>query len=78
MAVARPSARAGVLMLCGIAHGNGRHVPGVEWIGTVYVDLRPDNGLSRADLQAAADGGMRRVSFGQCQSKFLERGRAVA
>lgn len=30
----------------------------------MHVDQRPDNGLSRADLHAAADGGMRRISFG--------------
>lgn len=41
-----------------------RTVRGAEWIGTVHVDLRPDNGLSRAELKAAARSGMRRVSFG--------------
>ncbi len=51
-------------MLRGIAKGIGGYVQGAEWIGTVHVDLRQDNGLSRADLQAAADGGMRRISFG--------------
>ncbi|MBU6166117.1 MAG: radical SAM protein [Alphaproteobacteria bacterium] len=39
-------------------------VPGAQWIGTVHVDLRRDNGLSRQDLKAAARSGMRRVSFG--------------
>jgi radical SAM superfamily enzyme YgiQ (UPF0313 family) len=39
-------------------------VPGAQWIGTVHVDTRADNGLSRSDLRAAAAGGMRRVSFG--------------
>lgn len=51
-------------MIRGIARGIGRYVQGAEWIGTVHVDQRPDNGLSRADLEAAVDGGMRRVSFG--------------
>jgi len=39
-------------------------VPGAQWIGTVHVDRRRDNGLSRVDLKAAARSGMRRVSFG--------------
>lgn len=51
-------------MIRGIARGIGRHVQGAEWIGTVHVDQRADNGLSRADLEAAAEGGMRRISFG--------------
>lgn len=51
-------------MIRGIAKGIGRYVQGAEWIGTVHVDQRPDNGLSRADLEAAVEGGMRRVSFG--------------
>lgn len=51
-------------MLRGIADGIGRYVRGSEWIGTVHVDQRRDNGLSRADLMAAAAGGMRRISFG--------------
>lgn len=41
-----------------------RYVPGAEWIGTVHVDLRKDNGLSRHELKAAVASGMRRVSFG--------------
>jgi radical SAM superfamily enzyme YgiQ (UPF0313 family) len=41
-----------------------RNVPGARWIGTVHVDQRPDNGLTRAELQAAVQAGMRRVSFG--------------
>lgn len=41
-----------------------RYVRGAEWVGTVHVDTRRDNGLSRSDLQSAADGGMRRISFG--------------
>jgi hypothetical protein len=48
----------------GIAEHARKVVPGAQWIGTVHVDLRPDNGLSREDLRAAAAGGMRRVSFG--------------
>ena len=51
-------------MLRGIARGIGRYVQGAQWVGTVHVDQRPDNGLSRADLEAAVEGGMRRVSFG--------------
>lgn len=39
-------------------------VPGAEWLGTVHVDRRPDNGLGAADLRAAAQAGMRRISFG--------------
>jgi anaerobic magnesium-protoporphyrin IX monomethyl ester cyclase len=51
-------------MIRGIAKGIGRYVQGAEWIGTVHVDERADNGLSRTDLEAAAAGGMRRISFG--------------
>lgn len=51
-------------MLRGLADGIGRYVRNAEWIGTVHVDQRRDNGLSRRDLFAAARGGMRRVSFG--------------
>lgn len=51
-------------MIRGIAKGIGRYVQGAEWVGTVHVDERTDNGLSRADLEAAAAGGMRRISFG--------------
>ena len=51
-------------MLRGIAAKAQRYVPGAEWIGTVHVDQREDNGLSRRDLEAAAIGGMRRISFG--------------
>ncbi|MBP7002456.1 radical SAM protein [Amaricoccus sp.] len=39
-------------------------VPGAEWIGTVHVDQRRDNGLSLPDLRAAVGSGMRRISFG--------------
>ncbi|MBC9032932.1 radical SAM protein [Sphingomonas sp. JC676] len=48
----------------GIAEHAQDVVPGAQWIGTVHVDTRADNGLSRADLRAAAASGMRRVSFG--------------
>ena len=51
-------------MIRSIAGGIGRYVQGAEWIGTVHVDERKDNGLSRADLETAAAGGMRRISFG--------------
>ncbi|WP_066721745.1 B12-binding domain-containing radical SAM protein [Sphingomonas pituitosa] len=51
-------------MFRGIAEHAQDVVPGAQWIGTVHVDTRADNGLSRADLRAAAAGGMRRVSFG--------------
>jgi radical SAM superfamily enzyme YgiQ (UPF0313 family) len=40
------------------------HVPDAQWVGTVHVDQRANNGLSRAELKAAAAGGMRRISFG--------------
>ncbi len=48
----------------GIASDLHRYVHGAEWVGTVHVDLRKDNGLSRRDLYAAVAGGMRRISFG--------------
>lgn len=51
-------------MLRGIANNIQRLVRGAEWIGTVHVDQRKDNGLSRQDLSDAVRGGMRRVSFG--------------
>lgn len=51
-------------MIRGIAGSLGKYVQGAEWVGTVHVDQRPDNGLSRADLELAVEGGMRRVSFG--------------
>lgn len=51
-------------MFRGIIEGVQRHVPGAQWIGTVHVDGRRDNGLSKQDLTAAARAGMRRVSFG--------------
>jgi radical SAM superfamily enzyme YgiQ (UPF0313 family) len=51
-------------MIRGIASQVQKYVQGAEWIGTVHVDRREDNGLSRRDLLAAVAGGMRRVSFG--------------
>ncbi|MCP4905173.1 MAG: radical SAM protein, partial [bacterium] len=51
-------------MMRGIAENIRRHVPGAQWVGTVHVDLRKDNGLSHADLRSYVRGGMRRVSFG--------------
>lgn len=51
-------------MIRGIAEQAQSYVQGAEWVGTVHVDQRRDNGLSRADLRAAAAGGMRRISFG--------------
>ena len=51
-------------MIRGIASRIQELVQGAEWIGTVHVDQRRDNGLSAADLNAAVRGGMRRVSFG--------------
>jgi radical SAM superfamily enzyme YgiQ (UPF0313 family) len=51
-------------MLRALAGEVPARVPGAEWIGTVHVDERPDNGLALRDLRAAVRGGMRRVSFG--------------
>lgn len=51
-------------MLRTIAQESQRLIPGAEWIGTVHVDERSDNGLSARDLQKAVHGGMRRISFG--------------
>ncbi len=51
-------------MFRGIIEDIQRHVRGAEWVGTVHVDQRPDNGLSRRDLRAAVGAGMRRISFG--------------
>lgn len=51
-------------MLRGIAAEIQDYVPGAEWVGTVHVDLRRDNGLGRDDLKAAVKAGMRRISFG--------------
>ncbi|RAK51456.1 B12-binding domain-containing radical SAM protein [Phenylobacterium deserti] len=51
-------------LLRGIVENVQSNVPGAQWIGTVHVDQRPDNGLSPTDLKAAVSAGMRRVSFG--------------
>lgn len=51
-------------LLRGLVEGMQRRVPGAQWIGTVHVDGREDNGLSRTELRAAVAAGMRRVSFG--------------
>ena len=51
-------------MIRGIASNVQSYVNGAEWIGTVHVDLRKDNGLSRKDLFSAVSGGMRRINFG--------------
>jgi radical SAM superfamily enzyme YgiQ (UPF0313 family) len=51
-------------MFRGIIQNIQTAVPGAEWIGTVHVDTRRDNGLSAEDLGAAVASGMRRVSFG--------------
>jgi len=51
-------------MFRGITENIQRNAPGAQWVGTVHVDLRKDNGLSRSELRAAAAAGMRRVSFG--------------
>jgi anaerobic magnesium-protoporphyrin IX monomethyl ester cyclase len=51
-------------MIRGIASKAQNYVNGAEWIGTVHVDLRKDNGLSRRDLSSAVSGGMRRINFG--------------
>ncbi|MEE9396459.1 MAG: radical SAM protein [Methylococcales bacterium] len=48
----------------GIIQGVQRRIPGAQWIGTIHVDTRKDNGLSSKDLRAAVASGMRRVSFG--------------
>lgn len=41
-----------------------KFVQGAEWVGSVHVDQRKDNGLSARDLRTAVEGGMRRISFG--------------
>lgn len=51
-------------LLRGIVDRFQATVPGARWIGTVHVDQRPDNGLSRPELIAAVAAGLRRVSFG--------------
>jgi anaerobic magnesium-protoporphyrin IX monomethyl ester cyclase len=39
-------------------------VPGARWLGTVHVQARGDNGLSREELRQARAAGMQRISFG--------------
>ncbi len=51
-------------MLRGIVDQVQRYVPGAEWVGTIHVDQRRDNGLTPRELRAAVNAGMRRVSFG--------------
>lgn len=51
-------------LLRGIVDGVQSYVPGARWIGTVHVDTRKDNGLSRPELIAAHAAGMRRIGFG--------------
>lgn len=51
-------------LLRGIVDNVQREISGAQWIGTVHVDTRKDNGLSQPELRAAADAGMRRISFG--------------
>lgn len=51
-------------MLRGLSRDIQKYVPGAEWIGTVHVDQRADNGLSRRELFRASAAGMRRISFG--------------
>ena len=51
-------------LLRGIVERVQAEVPGAQWIATVHVDLRKDNGLTPREVKAAAAAGMRRVSFG--------------
>lgn len=51
-------------MLRGIVDNIQSYVHGAQWVGTVHVDQRKDNGLSRRELKDAVAAGMRRVSFG--------------
>lgn len=51
-------------MLRGISENIQKFVQGAEWVGSVHVDQRKDNGLSARDLRTAVEGGMRRISFG--------------
>lgn len=51
-------------LLRGIVEQMQSSVPGARWIGSVHVDTRQDNGLSRPELKAAVAAGLRRVSFG--------------
>jgi anaerobic magnesium-protoporphyrin IX monomethyl ester cyclase len=70
-------------MIRGIASNIQSYVNGAEWIGTVHVDLRKDNGLSRRDLFSAVSGGMRRINFGlesgsQALLDRMDKGTSVA
>jgi anaerobic magnesium-protoporphyrin IX monomethyl ester cyclase len=70
-------------MIRGIASKVQSYVNGAEWIGTVHVDLRKDNGLSRKDLVSAVSGGMRRINFGlesgsQALLDRMDKGTSVA
>lgn len=51
-------------MFRGLAENIQTAAPGAQWIGTVHVDQRKDNGLSPADLKAASRSGMRRINYG--------------
>ncbi|WP_018016168.1 B12-binding domain-containing radical SAM protein [Teredinibacter turnerae] len=48
----------------GLAREIPRIAPGIKWTASVHVDSRKDNGLSREDLQAAADAGLARITCG--------------
>ena len=70
-------------MIRGIASKVQSYVNGAEWIGTVHVDLRKDNDLSRKDLLSAVSGGMRRINFGlesgsQALLDRMDKGTSVA
>lgn len=51
-------------LLRGIVENVQSNIRGAQWIGTVHVDERADNGLSRRELKLAVAAGMRRISFG--------------
>jgi anaerobic magnesium-protoporphyrin IX monomethyl ester cyclase len=48
----------------GLIDGYQRVLPGGRWIGTVHVQARGENGLTREELQAAREAGMVRTTFG--------------
>jgi radical SAM superfamily enzyme YgiQ (UPF0313 family) len=48
----------------GIIDGFQKRLPGGRWIGTVHVQGRGDNGLTREELEAAHASGLTRTSFG--------------
>ncbi|MCU0855233.1 MAG: hypothetical protein MUF63_10100 [Rhodobacteraceae bacterium] len=50
-------------MFRGLSEHLRSRVRGAQWIGTVHVDLRKDNGLTRRDLFNAVSGGMRRINL---------------